>query len=309
MIKNNTEILAVCPLILNTVNMKGSSYRTFSFDRYYGVAPATKPGISHKQRMKIERMIYDHIGDLAKKLDVQCCLMKISPLAKVFFHSIPHNSLMRFGFLDVSLNTQVIDLAKPEDQLLAEMRESHRYDIRRGMKHFKVIVYDAESITQEIFDQYRRLHHKTSGRVTRPLSTFSMMHRWILEGKAVLCGAVYMGKYVGFALVNVYREGAFYSSASDDPEEVVPVPASHAIQWGIIRWLKGHDIRYYETGLQQWGDQLYDTPSPKDLSIASFKRGFGGITVPFFAGEKFFSRDYFSRVTKDRTEKYLNTLG
>ncbi|GAH79459.1 unnamed protein product, partial [marine sediment metagenome] len=62
------------------------------------------------------------------------------------------------------------------------------------------------------------MHHKTSGRITRPIITFDMMYKWIIDGYGILCGLKYKGKYIGFALVTVYKKAAYYGSASDDPD-------------------------------------------------------------------------------------------
>ena len=45
----------------------------------------------------------------------------------------------------------------------------------------------------------------------------------------------------------------------------------------------------YELGLQQFGELPYDAPSAKDLGLARFKRGFGGILRPLVTREKTFS--------------------
>jgi len=126
--------------------------------------------------------------------------------------------------------------------------------------------------------------------------------------KAILGGASYQGKHVAFDLINIYKDGAFYSSASDDPDAETDVPTSHVMQWRVINWLKENGFRIYEIGLQQFGAQLYDSPSEKDKAISFFKRGFGGLTVPVFSGEKFYSREFLSKVLSNRTEKLLQAL-
>jgi lipid II:glycine glycyltransferase (peptidoglycan interpeptide bridge formation enzyme) len=214
---------------------------------------------------------------------------------------------MKFGFLDASLNTQILDLSKDLDRILGEMRKGHRYDIRRAEKVFEIKIFDKNNITKEIFDQYRILHHKAAGRITRPLITFEMMHKWILNGNAILCGASYGGDYVNFALINIYKNGAYYSSASDDPDIETSAPASHIMQWKIIDWLKQNGFQTYELGLQQFGAQIFDIPSKKDITISFFKRGFEGYTVPLFRGEKYYSLDHFKEVQAERLENYLET--
>ena len=58
------------------------------------------------------------------------------------------------------------------------------------------------------------------------------------------------------------------------------------LQYKVMMWLKEHGVLYYDIGEQVFGDSLYDFPSEKILNISSFKRGFGGYTVPMFRGVK-----------------------
>lgn len=306
-IMNNNIIIAICPLIFNTIYDNEKSYNIFSFDRSYGSLPALINGLSLKQRDKILKIIFDHIDKIASELDVKSCLLKFNPLTPGYFRSPQYNFLMKFGFLDASLNTQILDLSKDLDRILGEMRKGHRYDIRRAEKVFEIKIFDKNNITKEIFDQYRILHHKAAGRITRPLITFEMMHKWILNGNAILCGASYGGDYVNFALINIYKNGAYYSSASDDPDIETSAPASHIMQWKIIDWLKQNGFQTYELGLQQFGAQIFDIPSKKDITISFFKRGFEGYTVPLFRGEKYYSLDHFKEVQAERLENYLET--
>jgi len=207
MIMNDNILIAICPLILDTIYDNEKNYNIFSFDRSYGSLPALKNGLSLKQRDKILKIIFDHIDKTALELNVKSCLLKFSPLTPSYFKSPHYNFLMKFGFLDTSLNTQILDLSKDLNQIQSEMRKGHRYDIRRGDKVFEVKIFDKSNIKKEIFDQYRILHHKAAGRITRPLSTFEMMYGWILKGNAILCGACYKGDFVNFALINIYKKG------------------------------------------------------------------------------------------------------
>ena len=307
-IMNNNIPVAICPLILNTISEKDSQYNIFSFDRESGISPALKNSISLNQRNKISKYIFNYVDKLALELDVKKTLFKISLLSPANFKECRYNHLMKFGFLNTTLNTQIINLSNDLNQIQNDMRKAHRYDIHRAEKVFEVNIFDKNNINKEIFNQYRFLHHKTAGRVTRSLITFDMMYEWILKGNAILCGILYKGKYVGFSLINIYKDGAFYSSASDDPEVETSIPISHVMQWKIINWLKKNGFRIYEIGLQQFTFQLYDFPSEKDKTISFFKRGFGGFTVSVFSGEKFYSKEFFIKIMSDRIEKYKNEI-
>ncbi len=130
------------------------------------------------------------------------------------------------------------------------------------------------------------MHHKTSGRITRPIITFDMMYKWITNGCGILCGLKYNGNFAGFAFVIIYKKAAYYGSASDDPDIETLVPISHMIQWEIIKWLKENECKYYEIGCQLFSEQYNNKPTEKKISISYFKRGFGGCTIPLFCGSQ-----------------------
>ena len=134
------------------------------------------------------------MDELARQLNVARASFRMSPLTVSFWaaQSPRPNPLLKLGFSDSSLATQVIDLQSDELQLLRDMRKGHRADITRADRMLRTAVPDKESITLERFESYRRLHAKAAGRVTRPEATFRMMHDWIREGSAILCPPAWM---------------------------------------------------------------------------------------------------------------------
>ena len=96
-----------------------------------------------------------------------------------------------------------------------------------------------------------------------------------------------------------YKTGAFYASGCRDPERP-DVPGSHLLQWEVIRWLKANGFTLYDVGLQFAGPQWFNVPSAKEESIAIFKRGFGGLTVPLVTAERFYDHATLARMFSAR---------
>ena len=306
---NGAQVVTICPLLLETHQIGGAAVGEFSFGGDAGPAPAFANALSEKVRKAATRAVFSYVDSLAEKMDVQRVSFRMSPPAPSFWTSgIPQpNPLVRLGFSDISMSTQVIDLSADEQQLLRSMRKGHRADIARAGKLMQSRVLDRDTITPEAFERYRLLHHKAAGRVTRPLETFHMMHAWIRQGLAVLASASLDGRDVGFALVSVFKDGAYYSSSCEDPE-FNHLPIGHILQWKAIQWLKSHGVRRYEIGMQLYGPQPNAAASEKELRIAFFKRGFGGVAVPLWRGEKFYSREYYLRIAGQRMEQYATSL-
>ena len=164
-----------------------------------------------------------------------------------------------------------------------------------------------QNVSADVFEAYQNLHAKAAGGQTRPSVTFEMMYTWIKNGFGILFGAKLDGKPVSFAYVNSYKKCAYYSSACNDPE-TQDLPLAHCVQWHILNWLHAHNFNYYEIGWQFYAPTEMFPVSTKEIAISSFKRGFGGITVPMVLSEKFFSRNDYLAVSRERTKYFAETL-
>jgi len=160
----------------------------------------------------------------------------------------------------------------------------------------EVDAFDGASVeSADAFDAYQQMHQRAAGRVTRPQRTFDLMRTWLGTGHAVLFAARRGGGFLGFAYVLRFARGAYYASAANDPDESRE-PVGHAVQWRALTWLRDNGITTYELGAQPFGAVPHDDASEKELAIARFKRGFGGIAVPLFAGERYWTADAMAPV-------------
>ncbi len=306
---SQTKPLAICPLIQETVDDGTGILDQFSFGGDPVPAPALANGLGEKQRSQALRFVFQQVDRLAKEHSVRRVSFRTSPPASALWSSscLLANPFLRHRFHDVSLPTQVLDLAQDEPSLLRAMRKGHRADVTRAEKLMSAQVFDQSNITEAFFEAYRLLHHKAAGRVTRPLSTFRMMFEWIQRGLAVLSCAMLNEKPVGFALISVYKDGAYYSSGCEDPE-FNHLPIGHLLQWKAIQWLKANGVRRYELGLQFFAPQPHAPVSEKEMQISFFKRGFGGQTVSCFRGEKFYDAISARRVLEERARQFAQTV-
>ena len=301
----NGAIQAICPLILEKVIL----YERQFFQLSYGGAPCPMPcfrnDLGVNNRAKILNTIMEHIDALAFEKKMARCLIRFNVLSSNYLgnYNIPFNFLIKYGFLDACMYSQLLPLASSEADILRSMRKGHRHSIKRARNEIEVEIFDWQNITADVFGEYQDLHAKAAGRKTRSQSTFDMMYNWIKDRKSLLCGARSNGKYVGFAMAFVYKEGSLYASACNDPDYTGNA-VGQVIQWRLISYLKSKGIKSYELGIQYWGNQINEVPDSKALSIANFKRGFGGITVPVFWGEKYYDSNLFELVYSNRIRAY-----
>jgi len=303
----NNKIVAICPLILEM----GEGIKEFSHSGGYGPTPAFANSLTKKFKEKILKFIFDHIDDLAKKNKVKRIKMKFPVLNRSFIEigAQKYNYLMKFGYLDNSFNTQVIDLQKGLDELRMDLRHGHDSDVDRASKFLKEEIFDKENITEKIFEEYIDLHLLAGGkaRKNRPKRTFEIMYELIKNNKAFLVGAKKDNKFVGFSYFYVFKDNAYYGSSCSE-ENLRELPITHFIQWKAIEWMNQKKYKFYELGLQYYSPSLSDFPTSKEIDIARFKRGFGGFAVSLFRGEKYYDKKYFLKIYQERVKKFSDSI-
>jgi len=302
----NNKIIAIAPLLLE--NREGYNEFSLGYDAY-GPAPALSNNLDQKNREKTLKFIFNQIDDLAKKNNIKRIRLRFPALSKSFIenNSQKYNTLVKFNYFDNSINTQIIDLSKPIEELKKEMRHGHIYDINKASKILKITILDKNTATKKIFDQYVNLHHKASGRKTRSSSTFNDMFNWIKEDDAILILAKKNNTLVSASYFSLFKNNAFYFSSCSDPD-FKNIPASHLIQWHAIKWMKNKKYKFYEIGWQNYPTDISYLSTIKEVSISKFKRGFGGFTTTFFMGEKFYDRNLFKKLYTSKIEEISNII-
>ncbi|MCD4704784.1 hypothetical protein K8R66_01775 [bacterium] len=305
---NNKQIIAICPLILENYN----GVNEFRFGHYPGPAPAFyfDKNLTEKSKNKIMKIVFNEVDRLAQENNVQRSSFRFSVLNKSYVETQKqkYNYLMKFGYLDISFNTHIIDLNKSIEELRSEVRHGHDYDIDLASKQLKLKIFDQNNINQSVFDKYVDLHLGAADiRKNRPKKTFDIMFNLIEENKAFLVGALKNDKFIGFSYFFLYKNNIYYGSSCNNPE-MRDIPIAHFIQWKAIEYMKNQKYNFYEIGWQYFLSTLSYISSSKEEAIARFKRGFGGYTVPLFVGEKYYSQNYFLKIHEDRLNKFKDKI-
>lgn len=298
------KIIAVVPLTVEIYRKEGDTTREFSFGGAAVPAPVLSNDLDRIEKDLVYNIIFTEIDRLAKENWVKRICMRQSPLAGSFLNKkFSFNYLMKYDYIDTSLNTQLIDLNKSEDELWKDLRRNHQRNIKKG-NMFKTIIFTAENTTKDIFAAYKNMHHRAAGRQTRPDETFDLMYEWLARGLAFLVVVEFENKFIGFEYYSVYKNNVYGFSAANDPDCERDFPIRHLLEWEAILWMKEQKFDFYEIGLQQFGILPYNFPDQKQLNISHFKKGFGGFTVPWFMGEKYYDKDYFDLIYQDRVRQY-----
>ena len=229
--------------------------------------PALKNNLDRKKKCQILKYIFSYIDTLSENNKALKISYKLSPLAPSLIESkYPiSNYLCKYSFIDISSSTRIIDLQKNKKELWNELRRNHQRGINNIKNNFEIIIYTNESITHEIFDEYRLMHQKAAGRITRPLITFEMMYQWIKDGLAILVASKDKdkNKYSGFEYYGIYKNNAYGFSAANDPE-YSHYPIRNQIEWEAILWLK-------KMGCKYWGEKVIYNPKLHYCYFISFR--------------------------------------
>lgn len=299
-VHSSGELIGVCPV--NVEEREGE--RIFAFMGGPLPAPAFADSLAGPEREQAFEAYVRELEDLAGRERVARGSIKMPFTAALHQPGWYLNPFVRYGYFDLAYMTQVIDLRLDENHLWTAVRKGHRSDIKRAAQRATVRVWDRETITTGKIREYQALHAKDAGRVTRPQHTFDLMEGWIRDGHAILGETTMDNRAVAFAVIISYKTGAFYASGCRDPE-VPDLKGSHLLQWEVMRWLKAHGCELYDIGIQFFGPQWFYVPTAKEISISTFKRGFGGETVPLVTAERFFDPECLKTTFEKRVRAYL----
>lgn len=167
----------------------------------------------------------------------------------------------------------VLDLAPSEDELLAAMRKTTRYEIKRGQKMgVEVTVSDKADDLPAFFSLYEKTaaRHKFVGHkgIEDEFQVFAP------AGLALLYVARFEGTVLASAMVEFWGGQAMYRHGASVPSKV---PGSYLLQWEAIREAKKRGMLVYNF----WGIAPEDNLNHPWRGISLFKIGFGGRKVEY----------------------------
>lgn len=206
-----------------------------------------------------------------------CWFVRLNPLVE---DSVSTKEFFRtLGLLPASIHRMdgeycwVLDLELSEDELLAGMRKTTRYEIRRAAKE-NVKVYS--TVDSKHLKEFFDLYTSTSTRHG------FVPHSGIREEFDVFArhkqGMLYVGKYeektVASAIILYYGNQAIYHHGASLPSKA---PVSYAIQWEAIIEAKKRGMKVYNF----WGIAPAGSPKHPWRGITLFKTGFGGRLVEY----------------------------
>ena len=179
--------------------------------------------------------------------------------------------------------TFILDLLPTEEELLKNMHQKVRYNIKIAQKH-NVIVEEDNS--NKAFEEYLRLTKETTSRqgFYAHSETYHRLQWETLphtlhpnQLSSHLFVAKYQEKILTAWIIFVFKDAMYYpyGASSSENREVM---ASNLIMWDVIRWGKSHNLKTFD----MWG-ALGENPDTKDpwYGFHSFKQKYGPAHIGF----------------------------
>lgn len=212
---------------------------------------------------------------------------KIAEIAKeekvIFFRFEPWRPIMNYDFKEMKVGdwmivktkdvqpseTIFLDLTKSEDQLLSEMHQKTRYNIRLAEKKGVEI----ENMGERGFEDFWNLTETTTRRdkfSSHPKDYYQAILKTCPE-KVKLFTAKYEGEVLSAGIWSFFGDTVTYLyGASSDKERSVMSP--FLLQWHLITEAKKQGFRYYD---------FFGISEKKWPGVTRFKRGFGGEEIRY----------------------------
>ena len=232
--------------------------------------PIFHPRLGTKQLRALENYVFEVATDRLVSVGATRWNVETDVLS-AGTDAIEDQMLARLGALEVSIQSQIMDLSGSDENIWKQLRHSSKSLINKGLKEYEFKVYDQDNFTLEIGDRHRLLHHKCSGRITRPIATFNKMYSWVQEGCGLMFEQLHKGQTVQMIFVALGRGTACGASAADDPDFKSRVPLTHSMNYFIYQETRRRGIRLYEVGETSFRDSLFNRRSEKFKSICDSK--------------------------------------
>ena len=167
-------------------------------------------------------------------------------------------------------HTNILDLTKTEDELLAGMRRQTRYEVRQAEKKDVVVSWQSSEAAVDEFFVVQADTAKRQGFIP-PSRKFLRAQVEAFGDDARIYRAEKDGTLLSLALILFSGDEADYFEAASTPDSR-KYPGAYAIQWQAIR----DAITAGKTRYNFWGIAYTDDPKHRYAGVTTFKRGFGG---------------------------------
>jgi lipid II:glycine glycyltransferase (peptidoglycan interpeptide bridge formation enzyme) len=246
---------------------------------YMPRGPVITSQVNIKDREDICKFLIENISKESKKKGI--VFLRMDPAEEIG----AENDFIESGlkYIEGSVqpkDTLVLDLKKSEEEILGEMKQKTRYNIRLAEK--KGVEIFPEELTEVGFDFFWSLMGETSTRdaiVSHSRDYYYKLLNELREESNDLKAYLYFAKYqeniIASNIVLFFGDYAVYLHGASSNEHR-NVMAPYLLQWRQIQDAKKRGCSSYDL----WGITV-DDENPRWRGITKFKEGFGGRVVRY----------------------------
>ncbi|HYO88067.1 MAG TPA: peptidoglycan bridge formation glycyltransferase FemA/FemB family protein [Candidatus Limnocylindrales bacterium] len=168
-------------------------------------------------------------------------------------------------------NTITVDLAQPEDALLAAMGQSTRRKLRTAEKAGVVIRPGSEADLETLYALYRTTGERDGFLIRPPAYYEQAWTAFMRAGLAQPLIAEVDGRAAAAVILFAFGRTCwyFYGASSNESRDAQP---NYLLQWEAMRWAKARGYAVYDF----WGAPDSFSEDDRMWGVYQFKRGFHG---------------------------------
>ena len=182
------------------------------------------------------------------------------------------------GFREAPLHmhpelTWELDISPSEEEILARMRKTTRYLIRRAEKDSDIEIVQTQS--REDVEKFNRLYQETKERHHFAPFLLDYLESQFLAFQSDHQIVIFLGKYKGeivsSAIIVFWSGRGFYHHGASS-QKFSKIPVSYLLQWEAIKEAKRRGCKIYNF----WGIAPDNNKNHPWAGLTLFKMGFGG---------------------------------
>ena len=222
--------------------------------------------------------IFDYLKKLGRKEKVG--FIRISPVLENSNENL--NIFKSYGFRNAPIHmmhpetTWLLDITKNEEEILKEMRKTHRNLIRRAVKDGVEIIQNTD---EEYLKTFYDIHMETVKRHKFVPFSYNYIESEIKafknDNQINIFSAKYKNKIISSAIIVFYGNQAFYHHSAS-LSEYNKIPSSYLILWEAIKEAKKRKKEIFN-----FYGIVEDKPKHPWAGLSKFKKGFGGYKKDF----------------------------
>jgi len=176
----------------------------------------------------------------------------------------------------------VLDIDKPEEDLLSEMRKTTRYLIRQAQKNpdVKIIKRNDIDSLKTFFDLYVATGKRHDFAIFSLKFIENEFKAFAQDNQMMTLIGEYQRKPISSAIIVYWQDFGFYHQGAS---LVHKIPVSYLLQWEAIKEAKSRGAKYYSF----WGIAPDDKPKHPWRGLTLFKQGFGGRKEEYIPAQDF----------------------